>query len=97
MKAAHRQKRKEERALELETILRDAEDDGFQLVSTNGPSEKIEGIFRLGGYGVYSENCISLFQPMPLNMKQTNKQRGGTDGRAVRPPAAPTGQGGNML
>ena len=52
--------------------MRDAEDDGFQLVFANASSEKIEGISKLGGYGVYSENCISLSEPMPLNMKQTN-------------------------
>ena len=56
----------------METILCDAEDSGFLLVFTDGSSEKIQGVGRLGGYGMYSENHVSLPEHMPLGMKQTN-------------------------
>ena len=74
LRVAHRQKRKEERVLELETILHDAEDSGFLLVFTDGSSDTIHGVGRLGGYGVYSENGVSLSEHMLLGMEQTNNR-----------------------
>ena len=52
--------------------MHETEDSGFLRVFTDGSSEKIEGIGRQGGYGVYSENGVSLSEHMPLGMKQTN-------------------------
>ena len=71
-KAAQRKKRKEARALELETILLETTAKGFILVFTDGSSEKFEGVGRLGGYGVYSDQGVALSSHMPLEMKQTN-------------------------
>ena len=58
--------------LDLETILQDVEAQGFILVFTDGSLEKFEGIGKLGGYGVYSGQGISLSSHMPFDMKKTN-------------------------
>ena len=58
--------------LELETILQETAANGFMLIFTDGSSEKFEGVGRLGGYGFYSEQGLSLSSYMPVDMKQTN-------------------------
>ena len=59
-RAAQRKKRKEAGAWELETILEETTAKGFVLVFTDGSSEKFEGVGRLGGYGVYSDQGVAL-------------------------------------
>ena len=59
MKAAERQKRKEQRALELETILQETIDAGYTLVFTDVSPEKFDVVGRLGGYGVHSDQGVS--------------------------------------
>ena len=72
MKAAQRQKRKEQRDLELETVLKETIDAGYIWIYTDGSSNKFEGVGRLGEHGIFSEQGVSLSAFMPIEMSQTN-------------------------
>ena len=47
-------------------------EQGFTLVFMDGSSEKFDGVGRLGGYGVYSQDGQSIAEHMPIGVKQTN-------------------------
>ena len=42
------------------------------LLFTDGSSEKFDGVGRLWGYGVYSQDGQSIAEHIPIGMKQTN-------------------------